>query len=114
MHVPKGFDAHYDHKVSLQQGSDMVKAYEAAPLQAGELKAALFSHKAFERILAQPGCKGIRIYLARHPQGKPTFVLVGVDAHGHDLKGEHVECSENTLPCPPFCEGVSLPLTHRV
>ncbi|HJV91234.1 MAG TPA: hypothetical protein VJ623_13075 [Holophagaceae bacterium] len=110
MSAPHPFDPTYDHKVTLQEASDMVAAHVASPLAPGELKAAMFGSLAFTRILGQPGCQGIRIYLARESSGQPTLVMVGVDAQGVDLPGDQVECSENTDPCPPNCGGVSLPL----
>ncbi len=107
------FDPAFNHKITLQEASDMVAAHAASPLKPGEFKAGVLGQKAFTRILHQPGCHGIRIYLAREADGSPTLVLVGVDAKGVDLQGGSVECSEHIEPCPPFCSGVTLPLHPR-
>lgn len=37
------------------------------------------------KILAQPGCAGIRFYNAINEKGEKTLVYVGLDANGQDL-----------------------------
>ncbi len=108
MKMPEAFDHHYDHKVTREEAAEMVHAHSRKPVHAGELKSVLFGRKAFERILEQKDCKGIRIYMGRHGNGMPTMVMIGVDEHGQDLPHPDTQCSENTRPCPPFCHGSSL------
>ncbi|HET9064916.1 MAG TPA: hypothetical protein VFN22_03740 [Gemmatimonadales bacterium] len=61
-----------------------------------------FDRSAFHRILGQPGCEGIRIYLGQKQDGTVTPVMVGYDAKGRDLaKGE---IAEEAGPCPPYCD----------
>lgn len=69
-------------------------------------KAMGFSRAAFERILKQKGCKGIRAYYAQEDDGSWTMVLVGTDAKGRDMvKGE---VAEEADPCPPYCDQASV------
>jgi hypothetical protein len=68
-------------------------------------KAMGFSRAAFDRILKQTGCKGIRCYYAQKDDGMWTLVLVGIDAKGRDMtKGEIAQEGE---PCPPMCDSSS-------
>ena len=61
-----------------------------------------FPREAFEAILNQPGCSGIRFYYGTNTDGSPAIVLVGIDADGADMtSGEIVE---TPVPCPPFCD----------
>jgi hypothetical protein len=38
-----------------------------------------------EKILAQPGCVGIRFYYGFNAEGQKTLVYTGMDANGHPL-----------------------------
>ena len=61
----------------------------------------VFARRAFDRILAQPGCIGIRLYYAQKDDGSPTVVAMGVNVAGQDMAtGELVE---EMIPCPPVC-----------
>jgi hypothetical protein len=65
-------------------------------------KAMRFSATAVQRILQQPGCKGVRIYYAQHEDKSWTMVLVGTDTKGRDMtKGE---IAQEGIPCPPDCD----------
>jgi len=82
-----------------------------------------FDRVAFDEILAQQGCAGVRIYMALHDPADPThsnepslwtFVLVGTDAQGNDITtipatGGSLNADGNTgqnpYPCPPTCGG---------
>src|SRR5690606_9203809 len=65
-------------------------------------KAMGFSRAAFERILKQPDCEGIRIYYALKDDGQWTLVMVGTDANGSDMANG--EIAEEAMPCPPDCD----------
>ena len=45
------------------------------------------------------------MYYAEEADGKPTLVLVGVDALDNDLYQGVI--GEDHYPCPPFCAGDS-------
>jgi hypothetical protein len=60
-----------------------------------------FGKNAITQTLSQPGCVGIRLYYAKHEDGSPSLVMVGVDRNGNDIVKGHV--SQKTVPCPPFC-----------
>jgi len=88
----------------------------------GGFKAARFDRIAFDTLLAQPGCAGIRIYMGMNVPGESkhpslwNFVMIGTDANGNDIigtggaagaaesgegDGDPQELSE---PCPPWCD----------
>jgi len=93
----------------------------------GSFNGARFDRVAFENILSQPGCEGIRIYMGLHDAGDLgyedaksfwTFVMVGTDADGNDMtvipgdgNPDSISGGEDTygdteqmpLPCPPWC-----------
>lgn len=86
-----------------------------------------FDRAAIDRLLALPGCVGIRIYLGLDEEFKVRLILVGVDEQGHDLiipstssasfstatsatfstttspTEEEGEVVEEGLRCPPIC-----------
>lgn len=64
-----------------------------------------FDSAIVREIVEQPGCVGLRIYLAATAAGDPTVVLVGTDAEGRDLTGGVI--AEESQPCPPFCDDTS-------
>ncbi len=96
-----------DHKISLDEAIKAVgrhrAAHRAAAAAVGAQPAGPFGFhaEAFERILRQPGCAGIRAYPAMHEDGRQSLVFVGVDEKGNDMTtGELVD---DSWPCPPFC-----------
>ncbi len=68
---------------------------------AGSVLGGVFGRNIFDKILAQPGCVGVRLYYAQKADGSPTVVLAGVDTYGNDIKGGVY--GEDWLPCPPWC-----------
>ena len=83
-----------------------------------ETRAHFFGRQIIEKILAQPGCMGIRIYYAIDDKGKKQLILVGADEKGGNqwpsvkpkgskklLKdgGGGNTTSDGSIPCPPFC-----------
>lgn len=52
------------------------------------------------RLLAQEGCVGIRIYYGIDEDQNPQLVIVGVDSDENDL----VELvADTSVPCPNYC-----------
>jgi hypothetical protein len=79
----------------------MCRSYRSAGRVDGPFRAGAFHRAALDERLAQPGCAGVRIYLAQNDAGQTTLVAVGTDADGRDLdQGIMVD---DLFPCPPFC-----------
>ncbi len=89
-----------NHSIPLDEAADMTRRYrENADLNAR--LGGLFAREAFDRILSQEGCMGIRFYFAESKDGEMELILVGVDANGNDM--EYGELAERIIGCPPFC-----------
>ncbi len=89
-----------NHVITLAQGVKFIQNFKNHPT-APTIKSGLFARNIFEKILAQPGCVGIRYYYAALDDGSPTMVLVGVDTNGNDI--EQGIIAETIFPCPPIC-----------
>ncbi|HWA41102.1 MAG TPA: hypothetical protein VG712_05785 [Gemmatimonadales bacterium] len=89
-----------DHRISLAEAAGLTKAHRTA--HAGAPKAHMFHREAFDTILAQPGCAGIRIYHGRDAKGEQHCVMVGVDQKGADMTSGGV--MQQSYPCPPYCD----------
>lgn len=63
----------------------------------------MFPRDVYERLLAQPGCAGIRAYAALDEKGERQTVLVGVDKKGDDMMDGLL--FDLSFPCPPYCGG---------
>jgi hypothetical protein len=70
-------------EISHEMANDMMKAYETAYPE-GPRGYAL-GRVILEKILAQPGCTGIRFHHAVNAEGQKTVVYIGMDANGNDL-----------------------------
>ncbi len=88
------------HEVDLATAMRYINNYKTNP-KVPSIKGGFLARNAFEKLLAQPGVIGIRIYYAQLDDGTPTFVLVGVDANGKDMNSGLL--LERIWPCPPFC-----------
>ena len=92
-----------DHRITLADAVAMTKAHRAAA--ANEPKGGMWPREAFEALLAQPGCEGIRIYHGRRPDGSKHMIMVAVNADGADMTASTIMDLEH--PCPPFCDASS-------
>lgn len=102
------FTGKEDHSISLDEARTLVRRWrDHGSALPGDPDCEFFARDIVEKILAQEGCVGLRIYHGRNPKGQHALVLVGTDASGADLlKGV---IAEQGLPCPPYCgEGSSL------
>lgn len=89
-----------DHRIAKGDAQRIARAHHQNP---GRHRPAPFAFRreALERVLAQPGCVGVRLHPALHDDGSSTWVLVGVNDTGNDMTdGELVQ---EPFPCPPFC-----------
>lgn len=89
-----------DHKISLAEATELTRQHRKADPNAGH--AEFFHREAFEALLAQPGCAGIRIYHGKGKKGEHHAVMVGVDGQGADMTAAGV--MQNSWPCPPVCD----------
>jgi len=95
----------HDHGISLDQAKQLVRNHHRTVPAGGE-QCGYFARAAFDEILAQPGCAGIRFYHARDASGKATLVFVGVTEEKVDMLDGPI--IENHVPCPPNCDGSTL------
>jgi hypothetical protein len=91
------------HEISLTTGSAYTLTYQSAqpqPFSPSNPIGGRFDRDAFDLILAQPGCTGIRYYYATDNNGNKCIVVVGTDASNNDMLGLLMELSD---PCPNMC-----------
>ena len=96
------FPPQRDHAISRADAAALTRRYREAAGNDAQ-RAVLFPRDVYERILAQPGCQGIRAYNGRGEKGEQHTVLVGVDADGNDMTSGVL--SQYGIPCPPYCGG---------
>ncbi len=66
-------------EISHELGAKMVKDFQDE--NPTEIMANYIGRNILERILAQPGCYGIRFYNAINEEGRKTLVYVGIDSN---------------------------------
>ncbi|MGE9313196.1 hypothetical protein ACLOAU_16220 [Niabella sp. CJ426] len=112
------------HFISLQEAAAMTARYRShregvlLPQHQNQNLLALnetFDLEAVDALLAQPGCKGLRIYYGMDESLKMHAILVATDANNADII--HVSKSddgeqegiilENANRCPPLCPPAS-------
>jgi hypothetical protein len=71
-------------QISQELGAKMVKDFQDA--NPNENTANYIGRNILERILAQPGCQGIRFYNAINETGRSTLVYVGIDENENIIK----------------------------
>jgi len=70
-------------EISHETATDFVKAFQQA--HPNENPAYYLGRNIIEKILAQPGCAGMRFYYGYNTEGQKTLVYVGMDANGNDM-----------------------------
>ena len=70
-------------EIGLDLGTQMVKSYQEA--NPTDVKWYMIGREIIEKILAQPGCVGLKFYNAYNEMGRKTLVYVGVDAQGNSI-----------------------------
>jgi hypothetical protein len=70
-------------EISHELGQDLIKAYETACPNGPA--GFMLGRNILEKILAQPGCVGIRFHHAVNAEGHRTVVYIGMDANGNDI-----------------------------
>jgi len=100
------FSGKEDHAITLEDARAMLQRWTSGRTSLpGDPSAEFFGREALQRILAQPGCVGLRIYHGRNPKNQHALVLVGTDAAGRDLVAGGI--AESGLPCPIWCDDTS-------
>jgi len=104
-----------DHHITRDEALRIIRAHRAHLRDAARSGVAprieatpvrCFHRKGIDRLLGQPGCTGVRIYPARHDDGRATIVLVGIAADGTDMT--HGEFVQQPIDCPPDCDDASV------
>jgi hypothetical protein len=96
-----------NHIISLQEAVEMTHAYQNAQEFSGKTIASKISASAYQSVLNQPGCDGLRTYFALK-DGTLTIVVVGVDSAGNDMTSGVI--LNHGHDCPTNCASNS-PLT---
>jgi hypothetical protein len=114
-----------NHFISLQQAQEMTERYRQnrvsilqPPYQQGNVLAISesFDRAAFDSVLAQPGCVGLRIYYGMDPSLQVHAIIVGYNENNEDMlpvqtgftaasstdEGE-TNIIEEGNRCPDFC-----------
>jgi len=89
-----------DHRLPLAAAARYTAAYRRGRPH-DPAHAFAFNREAYDAILRQDGCAGVRTYLARRDDNALTLVLVGVDAQGNDMTSG--ELMQEPDICPPAC-----------
>ncbi len=92
-----------NHRISVEEAAQHTRRHRDARGKAHDIHAGAFHKDQVLELLNQKGCTGIRIYLARKPDGSSTFVATGLDAKGEDITAANCTILEDMYPCPPYC-----------
>ncbi|MCR9171936.1 MAG: hypothetical protein NXI10_05560 [bacterium] len=92
------FDGTEGGQITLEQGADLTANYRAA--NPNERLGNFYGKEILEELLAQEGCKGIRMYYGQDADGNKELVLVGADSDENDILDLVVDLSQ---PCPNRC-----------
>lgn len=108
------------HFISLRTGIDMTTLYRAEKENVLEpdmrnkntlVKCETFDRAAFDALLAQSGCTGIRVYYGMEDGLKVRSLFVGVNADNEDMlpsDPDIISIDDNSIvevgtTCPDFC-----------
>ena len=112
-----------NHLISLERAKEMIRTYrekKATILQPEYADSNVLPHsetfnrEAFDRLMAQPGCAGVRIYYGMDEQLNVHAIVIGVNENNEDLlpstdstgssepTGEPL-ILEEAVRCPPNC-----------
>lgn len=84
----------------LETAAEWTRNYQAT-INQGDTVSHFFGRDIIERILAQEGCMGIRVYYALDDNDNKQMIMVGANADENDLYEGII--AEVSSPCPPFC-----------
>ncbi len=89
------------HLISLAEAAVMTHAYQNATQFQGMTVACMLDNNAYQQVMTQPGCTGVRTYFALDDLNNLTIVVVGVDAQGNDITSGII--MERANRCPILC-----------
>ena len=92
------FDGTEGGPIPLKEGAEMTATFRRKMPK--EVKGAFFGKDILNKILAQDGCMGIRMYFALDREGVLKLVLAGADAETNDMLDLVANIS---IPCPNVC-----------
>ena len=95
------FDGTEGSDVSLEDAAAMTEDYRDASLNSQ--KGTFIGRDLIDDILAQSGCKGLRIYFALNSMNALTVVVVGADSSEDDQIGGSDTIAEMGVGCPSNC-----------
>jgi len=92
-----------NQSISFQDATGLIKGYQRINASNAVI-VQNFGKELVDKIIAQPGCVGVRMYYGRHTNGNPGLIILGVDKSGKDMvKGV---LAFPSVPCPPYCDGL--------
>jgi ABC-type dipeptide/oligopeptide/nickel transport system permease subunit len=94
------FAGHKNQSISFQEATELVKTYERIAASDAVI-AQYFGKDLVDKVLAQPGCVGVRMYYGKHENGKSGVIILGVDKFGKDMVSGVLALP--TSICPPLC-----------
>ncbi len=94
------FAGYKNQSISFQEAKGLIKTYERIAASDAVI-AQYFGKDLVDKILAQPGCVGVRMYYGKHTNGKPGVIIVGVDKYGKDMASGVLAMP--ACICPPLC-----------
>jgi ABC-type dipeptide/oligopeptide/nickel transport system permease subunit len=94
------FTGYKNQSISFQEAKGLLKTYERI-VASDAVIAQYFGKEIVDKILAQPGCVGVRMYYGKHANGKPGVLIIGVDKYGKDMVTGVL--AGPTMVCPPYC-----------
>lgn len=89
------------HIITLSEAETMTHAYQNAPQFQGLTVACRIDNSAYQEVMTQPGCVGVRTYFALNAQSELTIVVVGVDDNGDDMTSGVL--LNRAYDCPSEC-----------
>lgn len=97
------FTGNEGEEFPLATAAEWTANYRAANPEG--VHAHFFGNTILNKILAQPGCVGLRMYYALDENGVQQMIVVGVNADESDQYTKTI--AERSVACPPFCGGGS-------
>jgi hypothetical protein len=89
------------HIISLAEAATMTHAFQNAPQFQGLTVACLMDNNAYQQVMTQPGCVGVRTYFALDSSNNLTIVAVGVNSVGNDITSGII--LDRAYTCPITC-----------
>ena len=87
--------AQVGEEVGLELGTQMIKSYRQA--NPTDVQSYMVGREIIEKIMAQPGCVGLKFYNAYNEEGQKTLVYVGIDQNGNAILQYSVVTPEGQL-----------------